>query len=109
MHRLGLITVGLLMLAGCSTPTTPEPGPLFDNEGQAEVRCMRHQTAPPGARYIDPQLQRTEEAMVLLRYYTANGDKPYCDGDGPGEADRAWAKLYVDLGADPAHVANLLG
>lgn len=98
---------GAAILTGCSSG--PEPGPVFDDEQRADIRCMRHQETPPGARYTESGLRRTEETMALLRYYTAHGDKPYCDGLPATEADRAWATVYVELGADPANVDNVVG
>ena len=38
----------------------------------------------------------------MLAGYTANGDKPYCDGQPHTATDRAWLTLYVPDGADPA-------
>lgn len=100
------IAVGLLV-AGCAAEA-PDPGPKFDDEGQRETACMAHQPAAPGARYTDTTLRRTGETLLVLRYYTTNGTKPYCDGAGPTDTDRAWAKLYVDLGADRTNVADPL-
>lgn len=97
-----------LLLAGCSA-APPDPGPVFDNEGNQPVGCMKHQPAGPGARYRDPAQVRTDETLPLLRYYTANGRKPYCDRAAPSDADRAWAGVYVTLGADRANVAGILG
>jgi hypothetical protein len=105
MWRLLLLV--LLVTAACSG--TADPGPRFDDGGQRDVACMQHQGLAPGARYTDPNQRRTDETLPLLRYYTANGLKPYCDKAGPSDVDRAWAKLYVDLGADRENVANLVG
>lgn len=103
---VGLTMAGAL-LAGCSS--APDPGPRFDNEGAQQLTCMRHQPTMPGARYTDVAHRRTDETLPLLRYYTSNAAKPYCDGAPPTDIDRRWAQLYVDLGADRATVANLLG
>ncbi|WP_231104654.1 hypothetical protein [Haloechinothrix halophila] len=53
-------------------------------------------------------MRRSEETMTLLRYYTSHGRKPYCDGAGPTDVDRAWARLYVELGADPSNLGARL-
>ncbi|MBE1467391.1 hypothetical protein [Kibdelosporangium phytohabitans] len=99
-----------LLLAACTAapPPAPDPGPLFDAQGQQPLTCMAHQPQPPGPRYTEPTQRRTDETLPLLRYYTAHAAKPYCDGNGPTDTDRAWARLYVELGADKTKVAPLL-
>jgi hypothetical protein len=90
----------------------PDPGPRFDDETTGgtvrDLTCMKHQAQPPGARYTDDTTRRTDETLALLRYYTANGAKPYCDGAGPTGIDRQWVDIYVSLGADRKNVAALL-
>ncbi|MFD1146036.1 hypothetical protein [Saccharothrix hoggarensis] len=95
------------VLVACSAE--PDPGPLFDNEGARDITCLTHQANPPGVRYDDEKLRRTDEVMPLLRYYTAHGRKPFCDAEPATEIDRAWVQLYVSLGAGGANVADLLG
>lgn len=80
MHRVRWAIAGMLVIAGCSADHGPPPGPRFDDEGQARITCMSHQVEAPGARYSDESLRVTADTMALLRYYTANGRKPYCDG-----------------------------
>jgi hypothetical protein len=108
----GIVVAALLLGAVACTESAPDPGPRFDDEttGGAvrELDCMKHQPRPPGTRYTDDTLKRTNETLALLRYYTANGGKPYCDGDGPTDVDRQWIDLYVRLGADRDNVAPLL-
>lgn len=105
MKTAALFLVAVLACLSCSTG---EDGPVFDNGGAADIACMQHQPVPPGGRYTDPARRRTDETLPLLRYYTANGHKPYCDKASATETDRAWARLYVALGADPANVAAIL-
>lgn len=110
-HRLLLPVVGLTLLAtACSGSSAApvDPGPVFDSEGGRTVACMVHQPAGPGSRYTDPQRRDTVQVLTLLHYYTVNGAKPYCDGQPPSVVDRSWARVYVDLGADPAAVRALL-
>lgn len=95
----------MLAVAGC----TEEAGPLFADADGREITCMRHQPEPPGSRYTDPERRNTGELLTVLRYYTAHGRKPYCDGAGPTDADRAWVRLYVEQGAGRSNVAPLLG
>ncbi len=107
----GAVLASLFCLAACAAPA-PDPGPRFADEATGgaarELTCMKHQERPPGARYTDEQARRTGETFALLRYYTANGAKPYCDGKGPTDVDRQWVDIYVRLGADRANVAALL-
>jgi hypothetical protein len=104
--RLRGAVLGVLLVTACSG-TAPDPGPRFAYES-GEPSCMKHQPHPPGTRYTDATRVRTEETLSVLRYYTANGTKPYCDGKGPTDVDRRWADLYVRLGADRDNVAALL-
>ncbi|MGB3439331.1 MAG: hypothetical protein WBA97_11325 [Actinophytocola sp.] len=112
LRLLGAALSALLFCAVACTEAAPDPGPRFDDEtagGAArELSCMRHQPQPPGTRYTDATIRRTGETFALLRYYTANGAKPYCDGKGPTAVDRQWADIYVRLGADRNNVAALL-
>lgn len=106
MRRAVSAAVAAALIAGCSSG--PDLGPRFDDEGAAAVTCMKHQPEPPGPRYADPAARSTADALAVLRYYTAHAAKGYCDGAGPTDVDRAWARTYVDLGADRTVVAPLL-
>ena len=101
---LPALTLALFVTSGCAD----DAGPVFNNEGGRELSCMQHQTEPPGSRYTAAERRNTAELLAVLRYYTAHGGKPYCDGAPPTDTDRAWAELYVQLGADRSHVAALL-
>lgn len=103
------VIIALTTVLAVACASEPAPGPRFDDESARELTCMKHQQEPPGTRYTDAALRRTDEILALLRYYTAHGAKPYCDGKGPTETDRRWAGIYVRLGADRKHVAALLG
>jgi hypothetical protein len=98
------VVLALLAVAGC----TDDGGPRFGAEGGQDITCMVHQPEPPGSRYTEPERRNTAEVFTVLRYYTTHGRKPYCDGAGPTEADRAWAEFYVQQGADRENVAPLL-
>lgn len=101
---LPALAIAVLATTGCAD----DGGPVFNNEGGRQLSCMAHQSEPPGSRYTDAEHRNTGELLAILRYYTAHGTKPYCDGAPPTDADHAWAGLYVQLGADRAHVAPLL-
>ncbi|MEO6089123.1 MAG: hypothetical protein ABIQ18_39020 [Umezawaea sp.] len=106
--KLFLIATALLVLAGCTQGATAA-GVKFDDEGLADVACMKHQPAPPSANYTNEDGGPIDEVLPVLRYYTAHGKKAFCDGAGPSDADKKWAAVYVDLGADKTNVAKLLG
>jgi hypothetical protein len=116
MHnRLRGVVVSALLLGAVATAcaeTAPDPGPRFDDEttsgAASDLTCLKHQPQPPGTRYTDDTHRRTGETLALLRYYTANGAKPYCDGAGPTDIDRQWVDIYVRLGADRGNVTALL-
>ena len=107
MRALIALAIAVAAAAGCTSD--PDPGPRFDDEGAAGITCMRHQPAMPGPHYTDAARRVTVDTLPLLRYYTANGRRGYCDGAGPTDPDRGWARVYVDLGADRVNVATLLG
>jgi hypothetical protein len=105
--RLVTSAVLLLALSGCSS--APDPGPVFDDEGGPEVSCMAHQPQEPGARYTEPAMRDTAEVLAVMRYYTAHGAKPFCDGAPATEADRAWGRFYLEMGGTPEKVSTVLG
>jgi hypothetical protein len=107
MRRAVVATGLLLILTGCS-PSPPGPGPLFDNEGGVALTCMKHQPALPGTRYTDLALRNTVEILNVLRYYTANGNKPYCDRNPATGIDKEWAKFYLAQGTVRSNVASIL-
>lgn len=109
MRRHVVTLLVLLAAIGSAAGCAADPGPTFDNEGGREISCMTHQPAEPGPRYTDPAQRETAANLALLRYYTANGAKPYCDNAPAGEADRAWAQVYVELGGTAAKVPTALG
>jgi hypothetical protein len=70
---------------------------------------MVHQSRQPTPAYRAGDTAVSELELPMLAYYTANGDKPYCDQRPATATDRAWLTLYVADGADPAHVRRRLG
>jgi hypothetical protein len=109
VRRIVVSGVVLAALAGGGCSSAPDPGPVFDDEGGRPVSCMVHQAEEPGARYTDPALRKTPTNLALLRYYTAHGAKPYCDGAPATAADRAWAQVYVELVGTAEKVPTVLG
>jgi hypothetical protein len=91
-------------VAGCGGPS----GGSFASPGTQALSCMQHQPKPPSTSYTDPAKQNTAAGFEVLRYYTTNGDRPYCDHKAATKNDKAWAKLYLKLGADPKLVRGVL-
>jgi hypothetical protein len=108
---LPLLTAGLV-LAGCSGDG-PAPQAVFRSQAGVHVNaaarpCQLHQTDTPTSAYrggpdSDPSLE-----LPFLAYFTANGDRPYCDGRPSTATDRAWAQLYVELTGNAAAVQRIL-
>lgn len=96
--RLVLVVLAVVAVAGCSS--AGQPGALFDDERQADIACMRHQPQQPGEEYFSEENWDTNVSLPILRYYTANGRKPYCDGGAATAADKGWRELYLKMGAD---------
>ena len=95
--------LALAALAACST--TPETATAqFDDEQQSDISCLKHQDQTPGEEYFDEGNWDTVVSLSILRYYTSNGTKPYCDGKEATAADQGWRKLYVQMGADQTNL-----
>lgn len=104
MRRPLVALVALAALTGCSS----QPA-VFDDAGGQPVTCLEHQTGEPGETYTDPAQRDTGQVLAVMRYYTAHGNLPFCDGEPAGDGDRAWAELYLDLGGSADRVTSPLG
>jgi hypothetical protein len=69
--------------------------------------CMAHQKVRPTKTFETNGDSGSK--LQMLHYYTVNGSHPYCDGKAATAVDKAWADMYVKLGADPAMVAAITG
>ncbi|MEV4561469.1 hypothetical protein AB0K51_31415 [Kitasatospora sp. NPDC049285] len=98
---LVLAALPVLFLAGCAGPSR---GSLDTQPATPSPSCLAHQTREPAERYTAGRSADTTAVLEMMRYYTANGRTPYCDGKPPTAADRAWQQLYTRLGGDPAHL-----
>jgi len=100
-----VVTVAVTAAACGSTPATP----AFNDAAGAPVTCLSHQRAKPTAAY-EPGApsENTGEVLTMMRYYTANGSRDYCDGSGPSDADRRWLRGYLAAGGAPSHIARWL-
>lgn len=106
---LGLLTACLL--TGCSGG--PAAQAVFHVQRgvvpqAAEQSCQLHQTDAPTSGYRGGQASQPTLELPFLAYFTANGDKPYCDGKPPTATDKEWAKLYVQLTGNRVKVQQIL-
>jgi hypothetical protein len=98
MKKLVVFVFAALALSACSSEGAVTA--QFDDEQQADISCMKHQEQQPGEEYFEEANWDTVVSLSILRYYTANGSKSYCDGKAATSADQGWRKLYVQMGAD---------
>ncbi|MFD7989171.1 hypothetical protein ACFV4M_38130 [Kitasatospora indigofera] len=96
----------LLLLAPLSGCGASDDGSLDTQAGAAAPTCLVHQSKAPGSRYTAGEHADTGSVLELMRYYTANGTKDFCDGRPATGTDRRWTELYTALGGDRAHVAT---
>ncbi|MET9630947.1 hypothetical protein ABZX92_26090 [Lentzea sp. NPDC006480] len=97
-----LIVLSVLALAACTSQGTATA--QFDDEQQSDISCLKHQEQQPGEEYFDEGNWDTVVSLSILRYYTTNGTKPYCDGKAASAADQGWRELYVRMGADQTNL-----
>lgn len=71
--------------------------------------CQEHQKNEPNVDYTSAEEGDTAKVFELLKHYTANGRKPYCDGKPPSDLDKTWAKVFLGFGADPGLISPELG
>lgn len=84
-------------LGGCTAGTADPQPTLVTPSGSGPVTCQEHQTAPPGTDYAGGAEADTAKVFTLLKYWNANGDRPFCDGEPANDADRAWSDLVDRL------------
>jgi hypothetical protein len=111
-----LVVTGLavgLVLTGCSGGATAKEATFSVQPGvqpgAADQPCQLHQTDMPTAAYRGGPQAVSRLELPFLAYYTANGNKPFCDGRPADDTDKAWARVYVDLTGNRAAVARVLG
>jgi hypothetical protein len=108
---LVVLTAGLA-LAGCSGHA-PAPQAVFHVQrgvtaSAADQTCQLHQTDTPSTAYRGGEASVPTLELPFLAYFTANGDKPYCDGKPPTSIDKQWAQLYVQLTGNRTAVERIL-
>ncbi|MGW0972026.1 hypothetical protein [Streptomyces sp. NPDC002516] len=87
--------LGAVALGGCGVSAD---GRLDAQANDPTPVCRVHQKEPPGGRYTAGTKADTAAVLQMLRYYTANGAKAFCDGKPPTGTDRRWTDLYAELG-----------
>ncbi|MEV8099865.1 hypothetical protein [Kitasatospora sp. NPDC085879] len=101
-HLLCLALLAAPLLAACATGRDDS----FDAQtGTPSPSCLQHQSTLPGTRYTGGDESDPTAVLQMMRFYTANGTKAFCDGRPPTDADRRWTELYTQLGGDAQHVA----
>lgn len=95
-QRLATTVAALVALLAACSESEPE-GATFVLPSTDVVECQEHQTVGPSDAYAGDADSDTVAMLDLLRYWTANGDKPYCDGEPPTEIDQEWAQTVARL------------
>ena len=109
---LVVVLAGSLLLTGCSSDE-PAPEAVFHVQkgvrpSAADQPCQLHQTDVPTRAFRGGPDGVTALELPFLASYTANGNKPYCDGKPPTGVDKDWARLYVTLTGNSAAVEQIL-
>lgn len=113
VSALTVVAAASLALTACGgssgAPARPSGSPAaaatsFDDQGAGPISCMQHQRRQPTPAYQTKTASSSEALLRVLGYYTANGNKAYCDGKPPTAIDRQWLQLYVNSGAEPKNV-----
>ncbi|MEU9133800.1 hypothetical protein AB0D08_37900 [Kitasatospora sp. NPDC048540] len=92
------------LLAGCGAD---QDGSFDAQPGTPSPTCIQHQAQEPGARYTGGEEADPRAVLEMMRFYTANGTKAFCDGKPPTDTDRRWTELYATLGGDASHISPL--
>ncbi len=107
-----VVVVGAV-LGGCAGAPAPEQAvlqtPSGFHPGSAGPTCLLHQTQPPTSDYQGGPTAAPEPELTFLAYYSATGNREFCDSAPPTALDKNWAQLYAQLTGNPAPVARLLG
>ncbi|WP_052443243.1 hypothetical protein [Streptacidiphilus neutrinimicus] len=99
IHPAALLAAAAL-LSGC----TATEGALNAQPDTPSPTCLVHQSKNPATRYTAGTSADTLSVLEMMRYYTANGTKPFCDGKPATATDRRWMELYMRLGGNPTHI-----
>ncbi len=91
----------VVLVAGCGGSSS-SGGSVFKTQSNLQINaasqsCMVHQTKKPTKAYEGGTGGTTSDVLTFLAYYSANGNKKFCDGKGANANDKAWAALYISL------------
>src|ERR1700744_3990818 len=110
--RALLLTVTAVVRVGCSSDPSTSRAVFRTQQGvqpnAAARSCQLHQQDAPTSAYRGGTDSVPTLDLPFLAYYTANGDKRYCDGKPPTDTDKEWARLYVRLTGNTAAVRQVL-
>jgi hypothetical protein len=106
---LATLTTAVLV-AGCGSSSS---GAAFKTQAgvapnAATQSCLVHQTAQPTSAYKGGMHGNTVDVLTFLAYYTANGNKKFCDAKPANAKDKAWAALYTSF-SEPKNVVGITG
>jgi hypothetical protein len=102
------VSLGLATFWSFASAGAPSAGTFNQAAMNVSANCQQHQASQPSSTYTAGTNANTGKVLRMLRYYTAFGNTAFCDGKAPSAADVAWARLYVDLGADQKNVAKIV-
>ena len=96
--------VAATLAAGCGSSSS---GPAFKTQSGLQINaasqaCLVHQSGKPTKDYQGGSGATTSDVLTFLAYYTANGNKKFCDGKAANANDKAWAALYITLDSSAA-------
>jgi hypothetical protein len=105
---LGALSAAVLV-TGCGSSS----GPAFKTQSGVQANaatqdCLVHQSSNPTAAYKGGPNGTTTDVLTFLAYYTANGNKKFCDGKPANGKDKAWAALYSSF-AQGKNVKGITG
>jgi hypothetical protein len=106
MRRAHALLLALLLAPLTAACGTDADGRFDAQSATPSPACIRHQTREPGRSYTAGQQSDPHAVLEMMRFYTANGTKPYCDGAAPTAADRRWTGLYVELGGNSHNLSK---
>lgn len=109
----GLAAAATLLVAGCGSSSSASGKAVFQVQSgvaadSATQSCLVHQKSNPTAAYKGGTGATTTDVLTFLAYYTANGNKKFCDGKPANAKDKEWAALYSSF-SEAKNVKGITG